>query len=91
MTPTDTALPAVAAAPRVELDVRPILREGGEPFSIIMRAAGEVPAGHVLVLRATFRPVPLFAVLGAKGWGHAVESGAGDDWTVLFYRRADFR
>ena len=88
--PDPEAPSAVAAAPRVELDVRPVLREGGEPFSLTMRTAAEVPRGHVLALRATFRPVPLFAVLGAKGWGHAA-SGAGDDWTVLFYRRADFR
>lgn len=74
----------------VELDVRPILREGGEPFGQIMSTLGEVPEGHVLRLRATFKPTPLFGVMRAKGWKHWIERGEGDDWIVWFYRARDF-
>lgn len=84
-------LPAgVAEAPCVDLDVRPVLQAGGEPFAAIMEAVAAVPPGHVFRLRATFRPVPLFAVMRAKGWASWIASGAEDDWTVCFYRKADF-
>ncbi len=82
------ALAGLTEAERVDLDVRPILRDGGEPFSVIMKAVGAVPAGHALRLRATFRPVPLYAVMRVRGWKHWVERGEGDDWIVWFYRAA---
>jgi len=74
----------------VDLDVRPILRDGGEPFGKIMSTLPEVPEGHVLRLRATFKPTPLFGVLGAKGWSRWIEHGEGEDWTIWFYRAEDF-
>lgn len=73
----------------VELDVRPILRDGGEPFSLIMETAGRVPDGHALRLRATFKPTPLFGVMRMRGWKHWIERGEGDDWIVWFYRSRD--
>lgn len=70
----------------VELDVRPTLRSGGEPFSLIMGAVDDVPPGGALRLRATFEPAPLFRVLGGKGWKHWTEHGEGEDWIIWFYR-----
>jgi len=75
----------------VELDVRPILRSGGEPFSLIMETAGRVPPGHVLRLRATFKPVPLFGVMRLQGWAHWIARGEGDDWEIWFYRPDEFQ
>ncbi len=89
--PRPEPLAAITEAERVELDVRPILRDGGEPFSVIMKAVGEVPPGHVLRLRATFKPLPLYGVMRARGWKHWVEHGEGDDWIVWFYRTKDHR
>lgn len=84
-------VPATAlAAPCVELDVRPTLEKGGEPFGKIMEAVAGVPARHVFRLRANFKPVPLFAVMRLRGWNHWIASGEGDDWTICFYRRNDF-
>ena len=84
-------LPAeVAEAPRVDLDVRPVLESGGEPFALIMETAESVPPRHVLRLRAPFKPVPLFAAMRARGWASWVASGDGEDWTICFYRKADF-
>ncbi len=87
--PRPEALAAITEAECVELDVRPVLRDGGEPFSLIMSTVREVPEGHVLRLRATFKPVPLFGVMRARGWRHWVEHGEGDDWIVWFYRTDD--
>lgn len=72
----------------VELDVRPILKSGGEPFKEIMEAVGRTPESGAFRLRATFEPTPLFRVLGKQGWKHWVEYGAGDDWLIWFYHEA---
>jgi uncharacterized protein (DUF2249 family) len=82
------ALAAVPAALIVEIDVRPDLRRGEEPFSKIMAARREVRPGGVLRLRATFEPVPLYAVLGKQGLEHWTERFADDDWRVWFYAPA---
>lgn len=71
-----------------ELDVRPDLREGREPFSRIMRAVESLPADGVLLVRAIFEPVPLYQVLGRRGFMHWTECRANDDWCVWFYRDA---
>jgi len=68
----------------VDLDVRPILRAGGEPFQAIMQAIATLPPGHGLRLLATFKPVPLFSVLGSKGFSHEAKEIGGGDWEVLF-------
>ncbi len=66
------------------LDVRPILRAGGEPFADIMQAVAALQPGQGLRLLATFEPIPLFKVLGAKGFAHASRRIDGNDWEVLF-------
>jgi uncharacterized protein (DUF2249 family) len=68
----------------VELDVRPILRAGGEPFEQIMQAVGGLKPGEGLRLFATFKPTPLFHVLGSKGFTHEAKEIGGGDWEVTF-------
>jgi len=68
----------------VELDVRPVLRAGGEPFGEIMAAVSKLQPGQALKLVATFQPVPLFSVLGAKGFSHEARELPNGDWEVLF-------
>lgn len=70
----------------VDLDVREDLRQGREPFSRIMGAVGALGDGEALCLRATFEPVPLFAVMGKRGFDHMSEQLKTDDWRVWFYR-----
>ena len=68
----------------IELDVRPILKNGGEPFGAIMAAVNGLKPGQGLKLFATFKPVPLFRVMETKGFGYeATELDAGD-WQVVF-------
>ncbi len=70
--------------PPYELDVRPILREGGEPFSAIMEAVGALAPGQSLRLLATFKPIPLFHVLGQRGFEPAAREIGNGDWEVVF-------
>lgn len=68
----------------VELDIRPILRAGGEPFQKIMENVAALAPGQGLRLFATFKPAPLFSVLGSKGFSHEAQELEGGDWEVLF-------
>ena len=73
-------------APVVEVDVREELRTGREPFSRIMAAVSDLEPHEVLHLRAIFEPVPLFTVLGKRGFAHESRAHAPDDWSVWFWR-----
>jgi uncharacterized protein (DUF2249 family) len=72
-----------------ELDVRPILRAGGEPFTAIMDAVKSLSPGQGLRLLATFEPVPLYGVLAKKGFDHAAREIGGGDWEVVFTPAAE--
>jgi uncharacterized protein (DUF2249 family) len=68
----------------IDVDVRPILRAGGEPFSIIMAALQRLGPGQGLRLYAPFKPVPLFGVMADKGFGHEETELEGGEWEVRF-------
>lgn len=75
-----------AGAPVVEVDVREDLRAGREPLARIMTAVSALGAGEVLRVRALFEPVPLFTMLGKRGFLHESTEHAEDDWSVWFWR-----
>jgi uncharacterized protein (DUF2249 family) len=68
----------------IDVDVRPILRAGGEPFSVIMQAVEGLEPGQGMRLFATFKPIPLFGVLGSRGFSHEAIELDGGEWEVLF-------
>jgi TusA-related sulfurtransferase len=68
----------------VDVDVRPILRAGGEPFEQIMEAVNVLKPGEGLRLFATFKPTPLLHVLGSKGFTHVAKELDGGEWEVVF-------
>jgi TusA-related sulfurtransferase len=74
----------IAMTAFVELDVRPVLRAGGEPFEKIMETINTLQPGQGLKLFATFKPTPLLHVLGAKGYTHEAHELDGGEWEVLF-------
>jgi len=76
------------AARQVYLDVREDIRRGQEPFARIMAAVNALADDQVLVLRVPFEPIPLYGVLGKRGFAHRTERRALDDWSVSFYRDA---
>lgn len=84
-------LQTIDPARLVPLDVREDIRAGREPFPKIMRAVKALRNDQVLVLRAPFEPIPLYGVLGAKGFAHFAEAAAPDDWTVYFFRSQEGR
>ncbi len=67
-----------------ELDVRPLLKAGVEPFQAIMGAVEGLAAGQSLILIAPFKPVPLFTVMERKGFSAKAEAIGDGDWQVLF-------
>jgi uncharacterized protein (DUF2249 family) len=65
-----------------ELDVRPILAKGGDPFSLILKTVQSLAAGEALHLVAPFEPVPLYAVLRSMGYAsrHEERDGVHHVW-----------
>ncbi|WP_018236964.1 DUF2249 domain-containing protein [Ensifer sp. BR816] len=86
MTPASETLTPQTLVPR-ELDVRPILRSGGEPFRAIMEAVNGLKPGQAFRLFAPFRPQPLFKVMEGRGFAHEAQEIEGGDWEVLFTPR----
>jgi uncharacterized protein (DUF2249 family) len=72
--------------PVTSLDVRPLLAAGDEPFEAIMAAVESLPPGGVLELTAPFEPVPLYAVLRARGFNHVVVQSSASAHVVRFVR-----
>jgi uncharacterized protein (DUF2249 family) len=68
----------------LELDVRPILRNGGEPFGAIMGAVSQLAKGQRLKLFATFKPEPLFNVMASQGFSHEASPLSDGEWMVVF-------
>ena len=83
MNPTDDMNPDQDAS-TTALDVRPILATGEEPLELILETAVGVSEGEVLEITAPFEPVPLYAVLGARGFAHLTEMRAPDEFVVRF-------
>ncbi|HEV7435559.1 MAG TPA: DUF2249 domain-containing protein [Pseudorhizobium sp.] len=71
------------------LDVRPILRSGGEPFQAIMSAVEDLKPGQGLKLLAPFRPQPLFSVMDRRGFGYELEELSGGEFEVRFVPKQD--
>jgi uncharacterized protein (DUF2249 family) len=84
--PMPAALASIDDDRRMTFDVRDELARGIAPFGRIIAAAHELLPGHALVLRAPFEPIPLYRVLGRRGFAHWTERRAPDDWRAWFWR-----
>jgi len=71
----------------IELDVREDINNKLEPFQKIMEAISGLNHNDVFILHAPFKPVPLFAVMKAKGFTHEVEELEKKHWKVIFIRK----
>src|SRR4029077_4952270 len=68
----------------IDVDVRPVLKAGGDPFSQIMQALDTLEPGQGIRLFAPFKPIPLFGVMASRGFSHdALELGDGE-WQIEF-------
>ncbi|MCL4068080.1 DUF2249 domain-containing protein [Pseudomonas sp. GX19020] len=70
--------------PPYELDVRPILAQGEEPFGAIMAAIDALQPGQALRMLAPFRPAPLFNVMANRGFDCADRRRDDGVWEVTF-------
>ncbi|WP_059170908.1 DUF2249 domain-containing protein [Bacillus sp. FJAT-27445] len=75
----------------VELDVRDDLKNKLEPFQRIMDAVLGLKENDVFILHAPFKPVPLFAVMKAKGFSHVEEEIEKKHWKVIFTKEGGKR
>lgn len=72
----------------IQLDVRPILEQGKDPFNDIMSKIRELKQDEILLLINSFEPVPLYSVLGNKGFDHYTEKTA-DVFKVYFFKKKE--
>lgn len=67
----------------VELDVRPMLARGEEPFETIMATVAEL-GDRSLLLISPFEPTPLLGVLSSQGFGYEVDKVSDTEWRTRF-------
>ena len=84
-TPDGEVVQFPADAPVVEVDVRDVLRAGGQPFDRIMAAVDALAPGQVLRVRATLAPAPLVGLLSERGFAYRLEEHGAADWSVWFW------
>ena len=68
------------------LDVRDLIRNGGEPFPAIRQGVDALKPDEGLIIVAPFLPSPLIEKLISEGFTSRVERGQGADWMVYFWR-----
>lgn len=67
-----------------DLDLRPMMAAGQEPFGSIMAAVDGLAPGQPLRLTVPFRPVPLFQVMANRGYAVADRPLGDGAWEVVF-------
>lgn len=72
----------------IELDVREDINNKLEPFQKIMEAIKNLNKDDLFILHAPFKPVPLFAVLKAKGFTYEEEKLDKKHWKVTFTKKS---
>lgn len=72
-----------------ELDVRPVIDSGNDPYSVIMSKVKQLPAGGVLKLVNSFEPLPLIKILSKKGFEYYVEHIGADLVNTYFHKIED--
>lgn len=70
----------------VQLDVRPIIDAGKDPFNQIMGKMKTLKEDEVLLLINSFEPIPLYSVMANKGFNHFTIKES-DHFKVYFYRK----
>lgn len=87
MTPVPAGPPP--AHVRRDLDVRPLLAAGTEPFTTIIDTVDDLAPGEVLALRSPFDPLPLHRVLAERGFVRDTRQLGDDDWETIYWIPAE--
>ena len=75
----------VSAEKIKQLDVRPVIDSGRDPFSDIMNFIKELKDDEIFLLINSFEPIPLYSVLSKKGFEHYTEK-IDSVFKVYFYK-----
>lgn len=89
--PMPAFLQQLKPADVLDLDVRPILAAGRDPFNLIMKKTGELATGQALRIINDFDPIPLVQLLGKRGfrtWGEILEGGV---FHTYFFKGGEVR
>lgn len=73
----------------VQLDVRPVLADGTDPFQLIMSKINELKEGEALEIINTFTPAPLITVLKRQGFSAYTEMVNDQLVHTFFYKDPD--
>lgn len=68
-------------------DVRPLLKQGREPKSEILKRIEGLKSDEGLIVIAPFLPSPLIEKLGSEGFESKLEPMPGGHWIVYFWRQ----
>lgn len=66
-------LKTISPGQLVQLDVRPVLAGGTDPFHLIMEKISGLKEGQILEIINTFKPAPLMTVLQKQGFSSYAE------------------
>lgn len=70
----------------VELDVRPILNSGKDPFNMILKQVKGLKTRQTLKLINDFEPIPLILMLGKQGFQSHSEIVDGNTYNTYFFK-----
>jgi uncharacterized protein (DUF2249 family) len=68
----------------LELDVRPLFAAGRPPMAAILNAVNRLQPGQALRLIAPLEPVPLYQMLGQRGYTAQPQQRDDGNWEILF-------
>lgn len=71
------------------LDVRPLLESGGEPYEVIMSAVRRLESGWVIDLHALFEPAPLIRQLARMSYATIPTRVGPDHWILRIMTAED--
>lgn len=69
-----------------ELDVRPVINSGNDPFNIILNSVKQLQKGDVLKLINSFEPAPLIPIINKQGFEAFVEHESSEVVNTYFYK-----
>lgn len=75
----------------IELDVRPVIESGKDPFNIITGKIKQLKIGEVLKLVNSFEPVPLIQLLTKQGFDYYVETINENLVNTYFHKTANVK
>ncbi len=70
----------------IDLDVRPLMEKGEDPFGLITQEIRLLKAGQILKLINTFEPVPLIELLEKQGFESYSQADGEDTVYTWFYK-----